>query len=542
MYNTFLLLASFLLTQIVVGQNNTFLRINPNGHMGQIRDMVISADKRYVITASFDKTVKKWDLETGRIVMEYRGSIGRGSEGMVYRIALSPDNKYLATMGWFGSHDESENLGDVRLYDYETGKLIKVLRGHEGTPKGCGFSTDGKFLIVGDENSNIYKWDVATGKKVASYVFHSTEYNKTLQALVSSNDRIIGADLQGLVSYWDINNSAKPLAIDKKFIKKAYYNDIGPVAISPDQKEVIVALNHFMIFLNEKLKFKYYIIRENESGPGFMKYSPDGQILLTGSVARGDENRYCIVFKKDATTGKFEVWATYRGHHNSVIAGDIIDNETFVTGGGENDEIHVWKVLPSGQTQLISEMRGVGVTHYASALTHQTIGFTDTWSANLGKSTLIQTFDLFMKEFRPVTEDDDFTPPQHTWKNYELDILNTGVTNNILSGLIVKRNNKNIDTIHREDWNGASHDSFTFSPDGHIISGGSYGILEAFSKDGAIKNHFIGHEGDIWGCAISKDGKRLITTGNDKTIRIWPLDKLGVRNPNPPAMSVSAKK
>jgi WD40 repeat protein len=541
MRHLFFFLAGFLICLLTKGQSTTFLRINPNGHMGQIRDLVISADKRYVITASFDKTVKKWDIETGRIVMEYRSHIGRGSEGMVYKIALSSDNKYIATMGWFGSHDESENLGDVRLFDYHTGKLVRVFKGHEGTPKGCGFSVDNKYLIVGDENSNIYKWDVATGEKVASYVFHSKTYEKTLHYLVCNHDRILGADWQGYVSFWDINNATKPLALDKKLIKKAFYNDIGPLAISPNQKEVVIALNHFMFFLNEKLKFKYYIKRDNISNPGFMKYSPDGEILLTGSVTRGKDNRYCIVYKKNAASGKFEIWATYRGHHNSAIAGEIIDNSTFVTGGGEFDEIHVWKVLPSGETQLVSELKGVGITHYATSLTHQTIGFTNIWTQNLGKSTLLQTFDLFLKEFRPLSEEDDFNSPLHEWKNYSLDILNTGVTNNVFSGLIVKRNNKNIDTIFRENWNGESHDAFTFSPEGFVISGGSYGILEAFSKEGVIKNHFIGHEGDIWGCSISKDGKRLITCSNDKTIRIWPLDKLGIKNPIPPSLSVREK-
>lgn len=520
---------------IFIAQNATFLRINPNGHMGQIRDLEISNDNKYVITCSFDKTIKKWEVETGKIVMEYRGHIGQGSDGMVYQIALSPDNKYLATGGWYGATDESEVLGDIRIFDFKTGKMIKVLKGHEGTPVGMGFSNDSKYLICGDENSTIIKWDVESGKAVSKFIYHPVEYGKTLYKLEVKNDFILSIDWVGHVCLWDINNSKKPLKIEKKFIKKALFNDIGPIAISPTKTDIVIPLNHIMIFFDENLKFKYFFERKNN--PGFIKFSNDGQKMLVGSVASGDENRYCSVYTKNPSTGKFEDEIQYRGHQNTVLAGGFISNTEFVTAGGENDEIHFWKINKDNSTQLIKEFIGVGQIMYGSGLDNQTIGFTSEWTENFGKSKLIKSFDLFLKEFQPI-ENDAFRKPLEKWENFTFDLYNTGVMTNIFSGLILKKGDKAMDTIMREYWNGSSHDSFTFTENGFVISGGSYGVLKAYNQKGIETNTFIGHEGDVWSCALSSNGKRLITCGNDKTIRIWPLDKVGITNPKPPTVSV----
>jgi WD40 repeat protein len=516
-------------------QNATFLRINPNGHMGQIREVVISNDNKYLVTCSFDKTIKKWEIETGKIVMEYRGHIGQGSDGMVYQIALSPDNKYLAAGGWFGATDESEVLGDIRIFDFATGKMIKVLKGHEGTPVGLGFSNDSKYLICGDENSNIIKWDMESGKAVSKFVYHPIDYGKTLFKLEVNNDFIISIDWVGHVCLWDINNSKKPLKIEKKFIKKVLANDIGPIAISPNQKDIVVSINHFIIFFNEQMKFTHLIERKNESG--FIKFSEDGQKMLVGCYVSGDENRYCSVFSKNPTTGKFEDEIQYRGHQNTVIAGGFISNNEFITAGGENDEIHIWKINNDKSTQLVKEFIGVGQIMYGSGLNNQTIGFTSEWTENFGKSTLIKSFDLFLKEFQTI-EKDDFRKPTEKWENFSFGLYNTGVMANIFSGLILKKGDKATDTIMREYWNGSSHDSFTFTENGFVISGGSYGVLKAYNRNAIETNTFIGHEGDVWGCALSSNGKRLITCGNDKTIRIWPLEKVGLVNPKPPTVSV----
>lgn len=36
------------------------IRINPVGHMSQIRDIEVTSDGKYALSASLDKSIKKW--------------------------------------------------------------------------------------------------------------------------------------------------------------------------------------------------------------------------------------------------------------------------------------------------------------------------------------------------------------------------------------------------------------------------------------------------------------------------------------------------
>ena len=77
-----------------------------------------------------------------------RGQSGRGSEGKIFAMALSPDWRWLAVAGWM--QDARASSGHVvRLYDFATGRLAGLLRGHANIVNGLAFSRDGKLLMSG---------------------------------------------------------------------------------------------------------------------------------------------------------------------------------------------------------------------------------------------------------------------------------------------------------------------------------------------------------------------------------------------------------
>ncbi|MBF0564581.1 MAG: caspase family protein [Nitrospirae bacterium] len=123
------------------------LRIETGMHTAMITRIGIDAGNRYLVTASLDKTVRVWELATGRLIKTLRPPVGSGDEGKIYSVAISPDGKTIACGGWTG-YDWDGNVS-IYLFDSESGRLIKRIGGLPSVIDHLTYSRDGKYLAAG---------------------------------------------------------------------------------------------------------------------------------------------------------------------------------------------------------------------------------------------------------------------------------------------------------------------------------------------------------------------------------------------------------
>ena len=83
-----------------------FLRLETGMHTAAILRIGLDAANRYLVTGSEDKTVRVWELATGRLLRTLRLPIGGGNEGKVFAVALSPDGTTVAAGGRTGDGTE----------------------------------------------------------------------------------------------------------------------------------------------------------------------------------------------------------------------------------------------------------------------------------------------------------------------------------------------------------------------------------------------------------------------------------------------------
>jgi WD40 repeat protein/serine/threonine protein kinase len=113
------------------------------GHRDLVASIVFSPDGQHVASASFDKTIKIWDVHQERTPLTLTGHMM-----WVMELAYSPDGRTLAS----ASAD-----GTVKLWDPTTGDELATLNCPFGVAS-VAFSPDGKTLAAGHTDQSISVW------------------------------------------------------------------------------------------------------------------------------------------------------------------------------------------------------------------------------------------------------------------------------------------------------------------------------------------------------------------------------------------------
>ena len=154
------------------------------GHKDKICDVLKITDK-YIASGSYDRTVKVWDLETGKCVYNL---LGHGDR-VLKLVKISDD--VIAS---------GDSNGDVKIWDLKNGTCKQILAGKKGQVNKLIVSSNK--IIVCHKGGDMQVWGWKTGK----FLKNLTGHMNNVRDLIVVNDKIlISCSKDGTIKVWDLN-------------------------------------------------------------------------------------------------------------------------------------------------------------------------------------------------------------------------------------------------------------------------------------------------------------------------------------------------
>jgi hypothetical protein len=151
------------LTRLAHAQSNPILDLDTGGHTAVIKDIAFTSDGRFVAVGGWMAPadakrpccgdIRVFDFTTGRLVKRLQGH-----EGPIYDLAFSPDGTRLASAA-----------GDARafIWTMPDGAIAHCLEGHDGSVSRIAFADNGP-TVTGGADGTLRLWSAPDGKTVAT--------------------------------------------------------------------------------------------------------------------------------------------------------------------------------------------------------------------------------------------------------------------------------------------------------------------------------------------------------------------------------------
>lgn len=139
-------------------------------HRGFVTSIAVSPDGKLLATGCDDEVARLIRIEDGSLVKTLEHS-----REPVLSVVFSPDGKLLATAA--GEETRVTRPGTARLWNVETGEIVRAMDGIPRAATTVAFVASGKQLIVGSVDEKAYLFDVESGNPVSAFAGHGRPIN-----------------------------------------------------------------------------------------------------------------------------------------------------------------------------------------------------------------------------------------------------------------------------------------------------------------------------------------------------------------------------
>jgi WD40 repeat protein len=334
------------------------------GHTGWVTTLAGIPNSKWVISDSWDKTLKVWNLGTGE---ELYSLDLKGHSTLVKAVAVAPDGNRMISGSW----DKTLKIWNLKLE-----KELFHRASHAAGVNTVAVIPDGKRVISGSGDNSLKIWNWETGEEILTLKVNCFPTRITALAVTFDGQQVIAGLSDKTIRVWNWQTGEEVLTI------KGLASNVKALAITPDSQQVIAGLSDKTIKAwNWQTGEEILTLKGHAARVDSLAITSDGQQVISGSwdntikvwdiskrkelftltghtkrvnaVAVTSDGKWSISASQDKT---IKVWdlekrkehLTLTGHTERVTAVAVTSDSKRVISSSWDNTLKVWD-LSSGE-------------------------------------------------------------------------------------------------------------------------------------------------------------------------------------------------